>query len=231
MSSTARLASASFCCIAGAQNHIRVGPVLQIEERIITPPGLALVISLSCTPMSPSRASARTVSENMRTPILSLGATSSSIACMIDGTPAITITLPIQKPGAPDTLLRMRSAPLGMRVIRRRASFISAPAPGRLPPFARVGRTARTPCVRHTDPFPHAFGGDVTVGRSDPASGEDICVAMPERIECVEDRFLLIADHPHFLEIDAEPRQIFRDTADVLVLGAAGQDLATDHQD
>src|SRR5882724_11740369 len=27
------------------------------------------------------------------------------------GTPAITITLPIQKPGAPDTLLRMRSAP------------------------------------------------------------------------------------------------------------------------
>jgi hypothetical protein len=62
-----------------------------------------------------------------RTPILSLGATSSSIACIIEGTPAITITLPIQKPGAPDTLLRMRSAPLGMRVMRRRASFISAP--------------------------------------------------------------------------------------------------------
>jgi hypothetical protein len=34
---------------------------------------------------------------------------------MIEGTPAITITLPIQKPGAPDTLLRMRSAPLRMR--------------------------------------------------------------------------------------------------------------------
>jgi hypothetical protein len=31
--------------------------------------------------------------------------------------------LPIQKPGAPDTLLGMRSAPLGMRVRRRRASF------------------------------------------------------------------------------------------------------------
>src|SRR5262245_6477347 len=67
--------------------------------------------------MSPSRASARTISENMRTPILSLGATSSSIACMIEGTPAMTITLPIQKPGAPATLLRMRSAPLGMRVM------------------------------------------------------------------------------------------------------------------
>src|SRR5262249_2466285 len=65
--------------------------------------------------------------ESMRTPLLSLGATSSSIACMIEGTPAITITLPIQKPGAPDTLLRMRSAPLGMHVMRRRASLISAP--------------------------------------------------------------------------------------------------------
>src|SRR5262245_25684674 len=50
-----------------------------------------------------------------------------SIACMIEGTPAIAITLPIQKPGAPDTSLTMRSAPLGMRVVRRRASFISAP--------------------------------------------------------------------------------------------------------
>jgi hypothetical protein len=30
---------------------------------------------------------------------------------------------------------------------------------------------------------------------------------------------------------DAERRQIFRDIADVLILGAAGQDLATDHQE
>ena len=51
----------------------------------------------------------------------------SSPPCMIEGAPAITITLPIQKPGAPYTLLRMRSAHLGMRVMRRRASFISAP--------------------------------------------------------------------------------------------------------
>ena len=32
---------------------------------------------------------------------------------MIEDTPAITITLPIQKPGAPDTLLRMRIRALG----------------------------------------------------------------------------------------------------------------------
>src|SRR5262249_18817555 len=42
---------------------------------------------------------------------------------------------------------------------------------------------------------------------------------------------LLVADHPYLLEIDAERRQIFRDIADVLVLGAAGQDLAADHQE
>src|SRR5262245_37664975 len=79
--------------------------------------------------------------------------------------------------------------------------------------------------------FRHAVGGDVTVGRPNPAGGEDICVAMPERTECVEDCSLLIADHPHFLEIDTDRSQIFRDIADVLVLGSAGQDLAADHQE
>ena len=34
------------------------------------------------------------------------------------------------------------------------------------------------------------------MGRPDPAGGEDIGAAMPERIECIDDRFLLIADHP-----------------------------------
>src|SRR5262249_24605297 len=70
---------------------------------------------------------------------------------------------------------------------------------------------------RHTEGLRHAVGGDVTVGRPDPASGEDIGAAMPQRIECIDDRSLLIADHPHFLEIDADRRQIFRDIADVLV--------------
>src|SRR5262245_29164027 len=178
--------------------------------------------------MSPSRASARTVSESMRTPILSLGATSSSIACMIEGTPAITITLPIQKPGAPDTLLRMSSAPLGMRVMRRRASFISAPV---VSTHSCSGERARIGVDRHTERLRHAVGGDVSVGRPDPAGGEDIGPAMAERIEGVDDCSLLVADHPHFLEIDAKRRQIFGDIADVLVLGAAGQDLAADHQE
>jgi hypothetical protein len=44
---------------------------------------------------------------------------------------------------------------------------------------------------------------------------------MPQRIKCVDDRCLLVADHSHFLEIDANGGHIFRDIADVLVLGAA----------
>jgi hypothetical protein len=57
-----------------------------------------------------------------------------------------------------------------------------------------------------------------------PPCGEDIGAAMPERIECVDDRsLLLIADHPHFLEIDADCRQIFCHIADILVLGEARQ--------
>src|SRR6516162_8804824 len=66
---------------------------------------------------------------------------------------------------------------------------------------------------RHTERLRHAVGGDVTVGRPDPAGGEDIGATMPERIECVDDCPLLVADHPHFLEINAERRQIFRDIA------------------
>jgi hypothetical protein len=54
---------------------------------------------------------------------------------------------------------------------------------------------------------------------------------MPERIECVDNCSPLVADHPHFLEIDAHRRQIFGDIANVLILGAAGQDLAADHQE
>ena len=59
-------------CITGAQHHIRVGPVLWIEEWIAPDRdlGIGLAISPSCIPMSPSRTSARTVPESMRAPIL-----------------------------------------------------------------------------------------------------------------------------------------------------------------
>ncbi len=46
---------------------------------------------------------------------------------MTEGTPAMVMTLPIQKPGAPDTLLATSAAPSGMRAMRMRASFSSPP--------------------------------------------------------------------------------------------------------
>jgi hypothetical protein len=106
-----------------------------------------------------------------------------------------------------------------MRVMRRRASLISAPV---VFLHSCSGERARIAVNRHTERLRHAVGGDVTVGRPDPAGGEDIGVATPERIECVDDRSLLIADDPHFSEIDADRRQVFRDIVDVQVLGAAG---------
>ena len=45
---------------------------------------------------------------------------------MMVGTPAMTMTLPIQKPGALETGLGTSSAPSGMRAIRSRASFRSS---------------------------------------------------------------------------------------------------------
>ena len=71
-------------CIAGAQHYIRVGPVLWIEERIAPDrdPGIGLGdLTELHTNVALARIRAQ-VSESMRTPILSLGATSSSIACM-----------------------------------------------------------------------------------------------------------------------------------------------------
>ena len=87
----------------------------------------------------------------MRMRILSLGATSSSIACMIERTPAITITLPIQKPGAPDTLLRMRLRALG-NACHAQPCLVHLNA-GRLHPFVQDGERARIA----VDGTPNAF--------------------------------------------------------------------------
>ena len=147
---------------------------------------------------------------------------------MIDGTPAMTMTLPIQMPGAPDTLLTTRSAPLGMRVMRRRASFISVPVATSA--LLHDGERARIDVDRHPERLGDAVGGDVVVGRADAAGGEDVGVAVAQRVERVDDRRFLVADHADLHQVDADRGQIFGDVADVLVLGAPGQDFVADHQ-
>src|SRR5262249_62139774 len=54
---------------------------------------------------------------------------------------------------------------------------------------------------------------------------------MPGRTASTVDRSLPIAVHWLYHAIEADRGQILRDRADVLVLGAAGQDLTTDRQE
>ena len=154
-------------CIAGAQHHIRVGPVLWIEERIAPDrdrrigPWRSRRVAM---PMSPSRASARTVSERMLTPILSLGATSSSIACMIEGAPRHHDYIADPKARRPRHLVEDEISALGdARQAQARLVHLGA---GRLHPFVQDGERARIAVDRHTERLRHAVGGNVTVGRS-----------------------------------------------------------------
>src|SRR5205823_12795723 len=58
-----------------------------------------------------------------------------------------------------------------------------------------------------------------------------IGVAAAQRIQRIDDLILLIGDDAHFLQVDADIRQILGDVANVLVLGASGQDLIADDED
>src|SRR5580698_6906307 len=154
--------------------------------------------------MSPSRQSARTLSDSIRVPVLSCGVTYSTIACMTLGMPAITMTLPIQKPGAADTLLRTSSPPSGTRVMRMRASFMTPPV---------EATRSRMIVQRHAESLGDAIGGNVVMGRADAAGREHVSVARAERVQCRDDLRLLVGNDPDFLEIDADAGEIFGNEA------------------
>src|SRR5262249_42922068 len=115
-------------CIADTQHHIRVGPVLlRIEEW--KAPHRDRRIGLGLTELHPNVALAR---------IRARGFREHANADLELRRPLIEHRLHdrgharhhdylADPEGVPATLLRMRSAPLGMRVMRRRVSFISAP--------------------------------------------------------------------------------------------------------
>ena len=92
------------------------------------------------------------------------------------------------------------------------------------------GERARIDVDRHPERLGDAIGGDVVVGRPDAAGGEDVGIALAQRIERLYDRAFLVADEANLPEIDAQRSEIFGDIADVLVLGAAGEDFFRDHQ-
>src|SRR5262249_1535318 len=101
----------------------------------------------------------------------------------------------------------------------------------RLHPLVQDGERTRIDAYRHSERLSYTVGGDVIMGRPDTASRENIGVTMPKRVKRVDDGTLLVADHPYFLEIDPERGEVFRDIADVLIRGAAGQDFIADHQE
>ena len=66
------------------------------------------------------------------------------------------------------------------------------------------------------------------MGWTDAAGGEQIGVPRAQRVDRLDDRGLVVGDHAHFLEVDADGGEIIGDEADVLVLGAARQNLVAD---
>ncbi len=68
------------------------------------------------------------LSTRMVAPTERRGATASSIACMIAGTPAMAMTFSTMKPGAFEIGFSISSAPDGIRAMRRRAAFSSPSA-------------------------------------------------------------------------------------------------------
>src|SRR4030088_188569 len=160
--------------------------------------GCALAISRKGPPMSPSRALARTESDSIRTPDFSLGTKLSIIACMIEGTPAITMTLPILKPGARMVALWISSAPSGIRAMRSRASF-NSPAP--LEALTKPRHHLRMMIDADAECLCNAVGGDVVMGRPDTAGGKDVGIAAAQRIHRRDDIGLLLGNNGNPLRV------------------------------
>src|SRR5215510_2211179 len=87
--------------------------------------------------------------------------TSSSIACMIEGTPAITITLPIQKPGAPRSPCGS-ATPLVVKTI-------AAAMPERISQRSLSPLADYTPLTNHlADAWRRGSDGETSIGGPSP---------------------------------------------------------------
>jgi hypothetical protein len=144
---------------------------------------------------------------------------------MIEGTPAITNTLPSWKPGAFDTGLAISVAPSGnaghaqARLVQGRAALVL-----RLEDRARI--------VSHIDVHAerggHSVGGLVVMGRADAAGGEDVIVFRPQLVQGGDDLTGRIGNDPRLRHLHAERGQELGDGLQVHVLGAPGQQFVAD---
>ena len=64
--------------------------------------------------------------------------------------------------------------------------------------------------------------------RADAAGGEDVVVAVAQRVDGGDDLVLLVGDDADFLQVDADRRHDVGEVADVPVLGAAGKNFVAD---
>ena len=148
---------------------------------------------------------------------------------MIAGTPAMTKTFLMRKPGAAETVFLISVAPSGMRAMRSRLSFGSMPRA--LPERQQQVDRALVDADRDAERLGHRIGGDIVVGRADPAAREDEIVAPRKRPDRLHDRLLAVADDPDLHQVDADIGQGVGDEADILVLGPAGEDLVADDRE
>ena len=76
----------------------------------------------------------------------------------------------------------------------------------------------------------NGIGGDVVMGGTDTARGEQMVIGGAQVIDRRHDGVMPVADHPHFGQINAVARQFARQMVHVGIAGAARQDLIADHQ-
>ena len=164
--------------IARAHHHVGVGAALLVHERIGADDHIADALWRSrrarcrCRPRGNRPARSPTASWLRSS---ACGATYSSIACMTCGMPAMTMTLPIRKPGAAEILLSTSSAPAG--IARHAHARLVHDAAGLRKPLAQNFDRVRVIVDRHAERLGDGVGGDVVVGRADAAGGEDVGVA------------------------------------------------------
>ena len=158
------------------------------------------------------------MTESSLAPVSSVAVTNSSITRMMSGTPAMTMTLPMRKPGASEIGFGINDAPSG--------NPSHAQARGRqLKASAGVvfGKRFFRPWIdadRNTEGLGDTVGGNIIMRRADATGRENIVVAGPERVYSVDNLAFVIGDHPNFLQPYADARQMLGDRAGVAVFRA-----------
>ena len=143
----------------------------------------------------------------------------------------------LRHPGQDEDVADLEPRRIGHRIGDQRPALRNPrhPPPRRIelvaipPPEDRHG--VRMLGQGHAEGRRHSIGGDVVMGRPDPAGGEDIVVGGPQGVQTVDDLFLAVPDGPRLLEVDPQRRQEPGDGVQIGVLRPAGQDLVTDDQD